>query len=57
MRPTEKLERDIDALRDAIRQGWLDIAALSLDAADRKAVRERIRACAAELWEIDKRLD
>jgi len=57
MKASEDLERRIDALREIIQQQWQDIARLELSEPERLSIRERIRWCAVELWQLDKRLD
>jgi hypothetical protein len=55
--PANKLAREIDSLRDVIKREWRDVDLLSLSQSDRQILRERVRECAGELWELMKRLD
>ena len=57
MMPANRLAREMDALRDVIRREWRDIDVRALSQSDREILRERVRDCAAELWELAKRLD
>lgn len=52
-----KLMREIDTLRDLIGREWKGTDMHSLSPSERDALRERVRDCATELWELMKRLD
>lgn len=44
-----KLKRDIETLRDSMRQNWLDLAQLSLTANERDSIMHHAKWCAQEL--------
>jgi hypothetical protein len=53
----EKLNKDIKALLEMIRVGWLDIAHLPLSAAERAGIRASIERVGGELTDILHRLN
>jgi len=49
MTKREKLLRDIETLRESIRQEWADMAQLSLTAEERAGIGRHIQLCIEEL--------
>jgi hypothetical protein len=55
MTKREKLLRDIDTLRESIRQEWTDMAQLSLTAEERARIGRHIQLCIEELHDLFRR--
>ncbi len=57
MTKREKLLRDIETLRESIRQEWTDMAQLSLTAEERGRIGRHIQLCIEELHDLFRRLN
>ncbi len=57
MSDVEKLRRNMDALSEAIRTNWLDLASKPLKVSERVAIRRAVAALQAELAKLIQRLD
>ena len=57
MTDAEKLRRDIDTLRESIREQWLELAIKPLTRNDREAIRRGINTCVDDLTKLLKDLD
>jgi hypothetical protein len=57
MTEREKLQRDIDTLRESIRLNWLDLSRLPLNFQEAQAIRAEINVCVRDLADLLMRLD
>lgn len=57
MTSQEKLQRDIDTLRESIKLDWQDIATNQLSANDKKGIKQHIQLCIDELKNLNERLE
>jgi hypothetical protein len=53
----EKLRRDIETLREAIRLDWADLAQLPLTPEERQGIRHNVTICVRDLADLLARLD
>ena len=49
MTKTEKLLHDVETLQESIKRDWQDMAALDLNATERRGIRKHIKWCALQL--------
>jgi len=57
MTSQEKLQRDIDTLRESIKLNWQDIAIKQLSATQRQGVKQHVQWCTDELKKLYERLE
>ena len=57
MTSQEKLQRDIDTLRESIKLDWQDIATKQLSATERQGIRQHIQWCTDELKNLYEKLE
>lgn len=57
MTSQEKLQRDIDTLRESIKLDWQDIATKQLSLTERKDIKQHIQWCSDELKSLYDRLE
>lgn len=56
MSQKEKLIRDIETLRESVRQDWRDLSVLQLSQEDRSGIKKHIQCCLDELKDLEKKL-
>lgn len=57
MTSQEKLQRDIDTLRESIKLEWQDIATKQLNITERQDIKQHIQWCTDELKNLYERLE
>ena len=57
MTSQEKLQRDIDTLRESIKLEWQDIATKQLSITERQDIKQHIQWCSDELKNLYERLE
>jgi hypothetical protein len=57
MTSQEKLQRDIDTLRESIKLDWQDIATKQLSPTEKQGIKQHIQWCTDELKNLYERLE